>query len=158
MLQMWLTRRHDAVQSGLRAALAGMVAALGLLGAPAAQAAPPGDVPFGAYDPGGDFTDDKDVVIEHLFLPWEDVYLPSLNDADAYAQARGRALLVTLEPWTWSRSERNTPQYLRRGISDGIYDANMRDICTVMGGLKSSVTLRWGHEMDDVSGQFIWAG
>ena len=155
---MWLTRRHDAVQSGLRAALAGMVAALGLLGAPAAQAAPPGDVPFGAYDPGGDFTDDKDVVIEHLFLPWEDVYLPSLNDADAYAQARGRALLVTLEPWTWSRSERNTPQYLRRGISDGIYDANMRDICMVMGGLKSSVTLRWGHEMDDVSGQFIWAG
>ncbi len=97
-------------------------------------------------------------VIEHLFLPWEDVYLPSLNDADAYAMERGRALLVTLEPWTWSRSERNTAQYLRGGIAAGEYDENMRQICTVMAGLKSSVTLRWGHEMDDRSGQFIWAG
>lgn len=123
-----------------------------------AQAAPPGSVPFGAYDPGGDFTDDPVPVIEHLFLPWEDVYLPSLNDADNYAMQRGRALLVTLEPWTWSRSERNTAQYLRAGIAEGKYDQNMRDICTVMGGLKSSVTLRWGHEMDDKSGQFIWAG
>lgn len=124
----------------------------------AALAAPPGTVPFGAYDPGGDFTDDPVPVIEHLFLPWEDVYLPSLNDADAYALERGRALLVTLEPWTWSRSERNTAQYLRAGIAEGTYDQNMRDICTVIGGLKSSVTLRWAHEMDDESGQFIWAG
>ncbi len=126
--------------------------------APEAKAAPPGTVPFGAYDPGGDFTDDPEPVIEHLFLPWEDVYLPSLNDADAYAQERGRALLVTLEPWTWSRSERNTPQYLRAGMADGTYDENMRAICTVISGLKSSITLRWGHEMDDQSGQFIWAG
>jgi len=133
-------------------------AALVAAGVTAAAAAPPGTLPFGAYDPGGDFTDDKDVVIEHLFLPWEDVYLPSLNDADAYAQARNRALLITLEPWTWSRSERNTPQYLRSGIANGLYDQNMESICHVLGGLKSSVTLRWAHEMDDYSGQFIWAG
>jgi endoglucanase len=132
--------------------------AAGFVAGAAAQAAPPGDVPFGVYDPGGDFVDDQAVTIEHLFLPWEDVYLPSLNDADTYAQERNRALLVTLEPWTWSRSERNTPQYLRRGIAAGEYDQNMRDICSIMGGLKSSVTLRWGHEMDDPSGQFIWAG
>lgn len=143
--------------TGLLLIRAATVLAAGLLALPT-LAAPPGSVPFGAYDPGGDFTDDPVPVIEHLFLPWEDVYLPSLNDADAYAMERGRALLVTLEPWTWSRSERNTPQYLRAGISEGKYDQNMRDICTVMGGLKSSVTLRWGHEMDDGSGQFIWAG
>ncbi len=124
----------------------------------AAEAAPPGTVPFGAYDPGGDFTDDLELVVEHLFLPWEDVYLPSLNDADAYALERNRALLITLEPWTWSRSERNTPQYLRSGIFAGQYDQNMRDICLVMADLQSPVTLRWGHEMDDYSGQFIWAG
>ncbi len=57
-----------------------------------ALAAPPGTLPFGAYDPGGDFADDPVPVIEHLFLPWEDVFLPSLNDADAYALARNRAL------------------------------------------------------------------
>lgn len=145
---------------GAKAAMAALAVSGAALLASAALAAPspPGRVPFGAYDPGGDFTDDPVPVIEHLFLPWEDVYLPSLNDADAYAQERGRALLVTLEPWTWSRSERNTPQYLRTGIADGTYDENMRAICTVIGGLTSSVTLRWGHEMDDESGQFIWAG
>jgi len=119
---------------------------------------PPGDVPWGAYDPNGDFTNDPVPVIEHLFLPWEDVYLPSLNEADAYAQAHHRALLITLEPWTWSRSERNTAQHLRNGIAAGDYDANMRQICTVMGSLKSNVTLRWAHEMEDKSGQFIWSG
>lgn len=119
---------------------------------------PPGDVPFGAYDPDGDFSAKNPVVIEHLFLPWEDVYLPSLNDADAYARERNRALLVTLEPWTWSRSERNTAQYLRRGIARGEYDANMIAVCDVLATLKSPVTLRFAHEMDDRSGQFIWAG
>lgn len=123
----------------------------------AANAAPPGELPFGVYDPDGDFSEDGEVVIEHLFLPWEDVYLPSLNDADEYAQARNRALLVTLEPWTWSRSERNTAQYLRRGIENGTYDANMKAVCDVLATLESPVTLRFAHEMDDQSGQFIWS-
>lgn len=124
----------------------------------AATAAPPGTVPYGVYDPDGDFMDDSDVTIEHLFLPWEDVYLPSLNDADAYAMERNRALLVTLEPWTWSRSERNTARYLRSGIFDGIYDANMKAVCDVLSTLESPVTLRFAHEMDEDNGQFTWAG
>ncbi|MDU8925959.1 glycosyl hydrolase [Alisedimentitalea sp. MJ-SS2] len=123
-----------------------------------AFAAPPGELPFGVYDPDGDFASDGEVVIEHLFLPWEDVFLESLYDADGYAQERNRALLVTVEPWTWSRSERNTAQYLRRGIERGEYDGNMTAICDVLGTLKSPVTLRFAHEMDDHSGQFIWAG
>ena len=124
----------------------------------AATVVPPGTMPFGAYDPGGDFTDTQEPVIEHLFLPWEDVFLPSLVEADDYALARNRALVVTVEPWTWTQSERNTPEYLREGISDGIYDANMTAICEVLNTLQSPVTLRWGHEMDDDNGQFIWAG
>jgi endoglucanase len=127
-------------------------------GAAVAQSAPPGEVPFGVYDPDGDFASEKDVVIEHLFLPWEDVYLDTFYDADAYALERNRALLVTLEPWTWSRSERNTAQYLRRGIESGRYDPNMTAVCEVLATLKSPVTLRFAHEMDDKSGQFIWAG
>lgn len=130
----------------------------GLLVAAPAVAAPPGTVPFGAYDPEGTFIDDPVPIIEHVFLPWEDVFLPSLTDADAYALARNRALLITLEPWTWSRDERNTPEYLREGIANGIYDVNMRTICGVFNTLQSPVTLRWGHEMDDDNGQFIWAG
>ncbi|MGB3146490.1 MAG: glycosyl hydrolase [Paracoccaceae bacterium] len=137
---------------------AAALAAFGWLAITPALAAPPGDLPFGAYDPDGDFVDDPVPVIEHLFLPWEDVYLPSLNDADAYAQARGRALLITLEPWTWSRNDRNEAGYLQKAIFSGAYDENMRTICGTLASLKSNVTLRWAHEMDDDNGQFIWAG
>lgn len=133
----------------------------GVLGGAAIAAeveAPPGPLPFGAYDPDGDFSDVSDVTIEHLFLPWEDVYLPSINDADEYAKARNRALLVTVEPWTWSRSERNTARYLKAGIFSGAYDPYMTAICEVLGTLESPVTLRFMHEMDDRTGQFIWSG
>ncbi|WP_343115609.1 glycoside hydrolase family 26 protein [Ostreiculturibacter nitratireducens] len=128
------------------------------LAGPSTQAAPPGGIPFGVYDPTGAFSDDPAVEIEHLFLPWEDVYLPSLVDADIYARARGRALLVTIEPWTWSRSQRNTPENLRYGIANGLYDGNMRSICEILNTLESPITVRWAHEMDDDNGQFIWAG
>ena len=133
-----------------------VLASVGL--APPAVAAPPGELPFGVYDPDGAFTDDRDVQIEHLFLPWEDVFLPSLKQADDYALERDRAILVTIEPWTWSRSERNTPSTLRRSITDGIFDSNMSAICEALSHFSSPVTVRWGHEMEDVSGQFIWAG
>ena len=125
--------------------------------ATAAYAAPPGDMPFGVYDPNGGFSDDGDVQIEHLFLPWEDVFLPSLIDADTYALERGRAILVTIEPWTWTASERNTPEILIAGIANGEYDENMRAICTVLSDFESPVTIRWAQEMEDFSGQFIWA-
>lgn len=141
-----------------RVAAAAFVAGVGLCCAVPAPAAPPGSLPFGAYDPAGDYRDDPELVIEHLFLPWEDVYLPSLVEADAYARERNRALLVTLEPWTWTRSERNTPEVLRKGIGDGTYDANMTAVCTVLATLKSPVTLRWAHEMENSAGQFIWSG
>ncbi len=121
------------------------------------SAAPPGPLPFGVYDPEGTFKDDAEVSIEHLFLPWEDVFLPSLHDADAYAQERNRVLLVTIEPWTWTVSERNRPETLIAGIQSGDYDHYMRSICEVLNKVQSPVTVRWAQEMEDKSGQFIWS-
>ena len=131
--------------------------AVAWLSATPVLAAPPGTLPFGAYDPGGDFSDDPDLTIEHLFMPWEDVNLSTLVDADDYALERNRALFITVEPWTWSRDERNTAEFLRNGIKGGYYDANMRSICRVIGTLQSPVSVRWGHEMEVDDGQFIWS-
>ncbi len=122
-----------------------------------AAVVPPGDLPYGAFDPVGDFSDETDVLIEHIFLPWEDVSLVSLLDADEYALARDRALMVTIEPWTWTVDERNTPRFLRDGILGGYYDANMRGICQVLKDLQSPISVRWGHEMERDEGQFIWS-
>ncbi len=121
------------------------------------SAAPPGTLPFGVYDPDGQFTNDKDVTIEHVFLPWEDVNLASLLEADVYALERARALVITVEPWTWTRDERNTADFLWNGIRQGYYDANMKAVCDVIGSLQSPVSVRWGHEMETDDGQFIWS-
>lgn len=118
---------------------------------------PPGPLPYGVYDPFSDFIDSNGVSIEHVFLPWEDVDIFSLFDADDYAFARNRALLVTLEPWTWNHGERNSVAALRQSIADGSYDPNVNAICGVLGQLKSPITLRWAHEMDSKTSRFIWS-
>lgn len=141
----------------LKSTVTGLAASLCLCSAALAESAPPGDLPFGVYDPDGVFAEDPEITIEHLFLPWEDVFLPSLIEADAYALERGRSILATIEPWTWNRSERNTPEILQEGIASGAYDRYMASICAVLNLFESPVTVRWAQEMEDESGQFIWA-
>ena len=148
--------KHSIFDPGVvRRIVSALVGAL--LVATQANAAPPGELPFGVYDPEGQFSEDAEVTIEHLFLPWEDVFLPSLIDADVYARERGRSILVTIEPWTWNRSERNNPVTLLNGINSGAYDQYMSSICAVLNLFESPVTVRWAHEMEDESGQFIWS-
>lgn len=118
-------------------------------------AAPPGAMPFGAYDPEGNFTADAEVSIEHVFLPWDGVDLETLRIADAYALERGRSLLVTVEPWIWGAAQ--TSDALRSDILSGRRDATMRGICEVLVTLESPVTLRWAQEMDSSSGHFPWS-
>ncbi|AYG69819.1 MULTISPECIES: glycosyl hydrolase [unclassified Rhizobium] len=117
----------------------------------------PQSLPSGAYDPNGDFSNDPNPKIEHLFLPWEDVDLATLGVADSYARQRGRSLLITVEPWSWARNWRVTPDDLFQAIMDGHYDANMASICSAAAKLKQPVTIRWAQEMDEKNGQFTWA-
>lgn len=148
-----------------RAALAlAAIAALGFGTTMLAAAVPdtrplpqPQGLILGAYDPNGDFVDDPDSRIEHLFLPWEDVDLSTLAAADSFAIARGRTLLVTIEPWTWSADRHVTPTELRDGIASGRYDGNIAAICSIISKFQTPTTIRWGHEMEDKSGRFIWA-
>lgn len=114
-------------------------------------------IDLGAYDPHGDFGNDADAKIEHLFLPWEDVDLSSLVIADEYALQRGRSLLITVEPWSWDVDWRVTSEELLAGILAGRYDANMAAVCSEAAKLKSPVTIRWAQEMDETDNQFSWA-
>lgn len=112
---------------------------------------------FGSYDPYGDFSTQTDVSIEHVFLPWEDVELEGLTQADEYAFARGRTVLLSIEPWSWSPDWNVSPTELRDRILSGHYDENMRAILDRAAEFKSPVVIRWGQEMDNQSGRFSWA-
>ena len=118
----------------------------------------PDSAAFGAYDPHGDFGDDRKVKIEALFLPWQDVDLAILREADGYARQRGRTLLITVEPWTWSRAERISPPALLQGILSGRYDGNIAAICDIVGTFKTPTTMRWAQEMEDPRLRFSWQG
>jgi beta-mannanase len=113
-------------------------------------------LPFGAYDPPGNFTNDKFPKIEHLFLPWEDVDLSFLYQADQYALARGREILVTIEPWTWSQDRRIDPGDLYANIMNGNYNPTINQICGILSTYKSKTTVRWAQEMEDPIGRFSW--
>ena len=117
----------------------------------------PGGLQLGVYDPYSDFQDESSVATEHLFLPWEDVDLSSLPAADAYALARRRNVLVTIEPWTWTQDWNTTPAQLRDAILSGRRDANMRAILDILKDFKSPVTIRWAQEMDNPYARFTWA-
>ncbi|MDK1377613.1 MULTISPECIES: glycoside hydrolase family 26 protein [unclassified Sinorhizobium] len=114
-------------------------------------------IDFGAYDPHGDFGEPSQSKIEHLFLPWEDVDLSTLTLADNYAQARGRTLMITIEPWSWSPDWRVSDQELLRSILSGKRDDNMAAVCSTAATLKSPIIVRWGQEMDETDNQFSWS-
>lgn len=114
-------------------------------------------ITFGAYDPHGDFEEQSASRIEHLFLPWEDVDLTTLNIADEYAHARGRTLMITIEPWSWSPKWRLSSQGLLKSILGGERDQNMAAVCSTAAKLKSPLIIRWGQEMDETDNQFSWA-
>jgi endoglucanase len=117
----------------------------------------PDSTQFGCYDPYGDFKDQKEVVTEHLFLPWEDVELGGLGAADEYAMARNRDILITIEPWSWAKDWNVTPARLRANILSGKRDANMRAVLAAVANFKSPITIRWAQEMENPSGRFTWA-
>ncbi|WEX74976.1 glycoside hydrolase family 26 protein [Sinorhizobium numidicum] len=114
-------------------------------------------IDFGAYDPHGDFGAPSSSKIEHLFLPWEDVELSTLALADDYAKARGRSLMITIEPWSWSPDWRLSAEELLSSILSGERDKNMAAVCSTAATLKSPIIIRWGQEMDETDNQFSWA-
>lgn len=117
----------------------------------------PASIDFGAYDPHGDFSEPSTSKIEHLFLPWEDVDLSTLTAADDYARARGRTLMITIEPWSWSPEWRLSPETLLASILNGERDENMASVCSMAATLKSPIIIRWGQEMDETDNQFSWS-
>jgi len=112
---------------------------------------------LGAYDPYGDFSNESAVATEHLFLPWEDVDFSGLAAADEYAHSRGRNVLITIEPWSWSLDWNVSPRQLRNEILAGKKDENLRAVLKAVSGFKSPIIIRWAQEMDSTSGRFTWS-
>jgi endoglucanase len=114
-------------------------------------------VEIGVYDPHAQVADSDDFEIEHVFVAWQAPDEPALDDKIALANRRGRALMITVEPFTHAADWRQHGDRLFADISAGRFDKEIEWICSKARSIRQPVYMRWGHEMEDVDGRYPWA-
>ena len=72
----------------------------------------------------------------------------------AYADQNSRIPMLTVEPWpTPGLSSRK----LLQDITAGMYDGSITWVCGAIHDYGKQVFVRWGHEMENVTGRYPWA-
>jgi endoglucanase len=110
---------------------------------------------YGIYDPARAFASARGFAFEHIYVSW-DTYESSIPEDSSHADALGRWLLVTIEPYAHTSLEAGSQQ-LFRDILTGSYDANIDRICGDIQQTGRPTFVRWGHEMENLIGRYPWA-
>jgi cellulose synthase (UDP-forming) len=109
---------------------------------------------IGVYDPKRKFASSPALALEHVFVSWVDPNTAALlEDAVSYAKARGRWLMVTVEPYPRREASRAT---LLQDVVAGRYDEEIDKFCGQISRAGIGVFVRWGHEMELSSGRYPW--
>lgn len=122
-----------------------------------AQPDPQPLVTYGVFDPEHWFRSSNRIGIEHVFIVWTEDDASRLSSALDYASKRNRWLMVTVEPWPLDWNSKEEASSLFGDIVKGRFDTVIAGICRKLGDLKVPLFIRWGHEMDDLSGRYPWA-
>jgi len=78
----------------------------------------------------------------------------ALKQDFAYASTNNRLPMLTVEPWpTNGRSSRT----LLSDIARGKYDSEIEWFCGAVRDYARPVVIRWGHEMENITGRYPWA-
>jgi len=111
---------------------------------------------FGVYDPEGRCQQKNSIAIEHLFVSWA-IYQPGelLRQLETI-RSKGRGAFVTIEPWI-DRTITSLPSALLDDVTQGKYDRRIEQFALEIAAFRSLVLLRWGHEMENVTGRYPWA-
>lgn len=109
-------------------------------------------VNFGVYDFNNTFDNSTNIAFDHYFFDWNDAqFINSLNSIFSAANDHNRWVLLTVEPYD------SEPENLFNKIRNGQYDNNIAEICTAINESPNPVFVRWGHEMERVTGRYPWA-
>lgn len=117
------------------------------------------DRPFalGVYDPTQAFQGQSAISVEHVFISWVGLDKAWFRSVVQYATDRSREMMITVEPFRRA-GEAGTPDSYLTDIVAGKYRKETYSTCRAIGSLNAPVLVRWGHEMDDTSGRYPWAG
>ena len=151
---LWLTIAVAAV-SGVLAVASDKTP--GLAATAAADDQDEAKIGYGVYDPEGRFSISDRIAIDHVFIPWYAYDREGLRSAYHRAAARNRWLMVTIEPWSRTSASGRSDATLFDDITAGVYDQDISGICADLGALQAPLFVRWGHEMEVVSGRYPWA-
>jgi cellulose synthase (UDP-forming) len=108
---------------------------------------------FGAYDPSGAFDNNDNLAFDHYFFDWNNTkFIEKLPIVLNRAHAKNRWVMLTIEPY---------PHDLRGKLFEELaimeHTATIRHICSIVDTSPTPVYIRWGHEMENVSGRYPWA-
>ena len=115
---------------------------------------------LGVYDPYMKFKRIKSkrkLAIEHVFIAWQDFDATELRERSKYARKHRRRMMVTVEPWTHAANWTDGSDTLFADILDGAYDQDITAVCTAVSAIKRKPLVRWGQEMEEVTGRYPWA-
>jgi beta-mannanase len=72
----------------------------------------------------------------------------------SYASANNRLPMLTVEPWP---TKGNSSRTLLQDIAHGKYDREIGWFCGAVRDYNQPVLIRWGHEMENITGRYPWA-
>jgi beta-mannanase len=125
----------------------------------AAAALPPArPMPFGVYDPSNHFRNSPQPDIEHVFVYWQALDRKMLAAKMRLAEQRSRTLMVTVEPYTKAANWRDGGHRLLADVRRGRFDREIEAVCAAIAAFPGAHWIRWGHEMEEPSERYPWAG
>lgn len=112
-------------------------------------------VNFGIYDPDNEFNFPLNgMAIEHYFIDWNTFKPSDVVMLDEKAAKTVRWNMISLEPFADANRSKET---LLTDVIAGVYDKQIEVFCSSVEGFKNPVFIRWGHEMERVTGRYPWA-
>ncbi len=110
----------------------------------------PGQVNWGVYDFNKTF-DNNLLAFNHYFFDWKNQSeINNLSYLFEKAKEKNRWVILTIEPYP-------TNDDLFSEIQAGKDDNKIIEICSHINRSSTPVFVRWGHEMERVTGRYPWA-
>jgi cellulose synthase (UDP-forming) len=107
-------------------------------------------VNFGVYDFNGTFGDNL-LAFDHYFFDWNNKdFISSLDNLFSESVQKNRWVIITIEPYPIN-------QNLFAEITTNEHTNAVNSICQSINNSPNPVFVRWGHEMERVTGRYPWA-
>lgn len=112
------------------------------------------NVNYGVYDPEHKFSKSNGLAFDHYYYQWNKFNKARFMEDMIYSEQKNRWPIITIEPYpfTWT-----TKNQLFFDIQKGKYDTVIYQIYDAIKSYGKPIFLRWGHEMEKVTGRYAWA-